>query len=157
MTIKDLTREIASTLVGCMLLASSVNAQEYEGQEQFVFKPVEVNWLLDIMRNEGYAADKDADGDIEWKIDGFKAWITFHKDETHLLFYSAFGDTGATLRKVNTWNSEVVFSRSYIDDDGDPIIEYPLRTKYGVTEEQAIDFLLLCREIFQDWYSDVVN
>lgn len=157
MTIRTFARDVALILLGCMIFVTTISAQELEGEEQFVFKPVEIDWILEIMKNEGYSATKDKDGDVEWKIDGFKAWIVFSDDESHLLFYSAFGDTEANLRKVNTWNSEVIYSRSYIDDNGDPIIEYPLRTKSGVTREQVNDFLSLCRDMFTEWYADVVN
>ena len=157
MTTVTFLRDITLILLGCMLFVTSTSAQVTETDEQLVFKLIKADWFLEIMDAEGYSAEKDADGDIEWKIDGFKAWIVFPDSETHILFISAFGGTEANLRKVNTWNSEVIYSRSYIDENGNPKLEYPLRTKSGVTKEQARDYLSLCRDIFSEWVVDVIK
>jgi len=46
-----------------------------------------------------------------------------------------------TLERINAWNREKLFSRAYLDKDGDPVLDSYLRLKDGVTLETVVYFL----------------
>jgi len=110
-----------------------------------------------IMEKEGYAVTIDSDGDIVWKIDGLRTLMFIAKDQESLQFHAAFGDGSATLKKVNTWNKSKRYSRSYLDDEGDPHLELDLDLVGGVTEARVVDFLTTCRVSYLTWCKEVVK
>jgi hypothetical protein len=109
------------------------------------------------MEGEGYATSKDDDGDIVWKIDGMKSFMLISNDGESMQFHAAFGDGNATLKKVNDWNKKRRFSRSYLDDSGDPHLELDLDLAGGVTKSRIVDFLKTCTTSFRAWSSEVVK
>ncbi len=112
-----------------------------------------------LMHDEGYAVEKTEKGFVQWKIEGTKTLMFVTKDSKSIQFYVSFSDGNATLEKVNAWNSTKRYSRSYLDDDGDPCLELELDLDLegGVTEARVIDFLTTCRVSLDGWYADVVK
>jgi hypothetical protein len=43
------------------------------------------------------------------------------------------------------------FSRSYLDDEDDPVLELDFYLKGGVTEESLRTFLMICRVSYMNW------
>jgi hypothetical protein len=46
-----------------------------------------------------------------------------------------------SLQRINAWNQEKLFSRAYLDKDGDPVLDSYLSLKDGVTRETVVSFL----------------
>jgi hypothetical protein len=46
-----------------------------------------------------------------------------------------------TLERINAWNREKRFSRAYLDQDGNPVLEWDLGLGEGVTLETVVSFL----------------
>jgi hypothetical protein len=46
-----------------------------------------------------------------------------------------------TLGRINAWNQEVLYSRAYLDTDGNPVLDSYLRLTDGVTRETVVSFL----------------
>jgi hypothetical protein len=46
-----------------------------------------------------------------------------------------------SLERINAWNREKRFSRAYLMDDGDPVLESNLSLTGGVTRETIVSFL----------------
>lgn len=113
--------------------------------------------LAAFMKGEGYSVEVDPDGDLAWKLDGYKSVIFVADDNASLLFYAAFNDGNATLEKVNNWNKTRKYSRSYIDNDGDPCLELDLDLVGGVTPDRIRDYLRTCRDSFSAWRNEVIN
>jgi hypothetical protein len=60
----------------------------------------------------------------------------------NLQLAAAFGMRNRpTLERINAWNQEKLFSRAYLDKDGDPVLDSYLRLKDGVTLETVVYFL----------------
>ncbi|SDF51902.1 Putative sensory transduction regulator [Thermus arciformis] len=56
--------------------------------------------------------------------------------------------------RINEWNREKLFSRAYLDEDGDPVVEADLDLEGGVTDGAIREFLETFRETleaFADW------
>lgn len=113
--------------------------------------------MLAILKEEGYSASADDDGDIVWKLEGFKGWILIAEGGESIQFHSAFSDGNATLKKVNDWNRTKRYSRTYLDDEGDPHLELDLDMVGGVGRGRIVDFLSTCRVSFVKWRQEVVR
>lgn len=113
--------------------------------------------LLEMMLHEGYSAEPLNMGAVSWKLDGFKAQVFISDDGDSLQFHSSFRDDDADLEVVNEWNQRFRYSRSYLDEDGDPHLELDLDLAGGVTAERIFDFLVTCRLSFDAWIKTVVD
>jgi len=116
-----------------------------------------VDELIELMEGEGYAIEQHELGFIQWKIEGFRCQLFIADDAEALQFHVSFGDGNATLRKVNDWNATKRFSRTYLDDEGDPHLELDLDMAGGVTEARIKDYLRTCRVSFAAWCQEVVE
>lgn len=113
--------------------------------------------LVRIMRRAGYAVDLVDGRFASWMIEGYKTQVFVAEDGQSLQFHSSFSDTGADLAKVNAWNGTKRYSRSYLDEDGDPHVELDLDLAGGVTEARVVDFLRTCQVSFARWVAEVVS
>ena len=125
--------------------------------EASVLQSISRDQLTALMAEEGYSTSIDKDGDIVWKIEGFKSYLFILDDGAALQFHSSFINDGATLKKINEWNQSKRYSRSYLDDDGDPTLELDLDLAGGITRERIKDYLKTCRASFNAWYAEVVD
>ncbi len=113
--------------------------------------------LRQLLTNEGYSVSVDQNGKLVWKIDGRRVLLIIQEDGKSIQFYSAFGGGVGSLRKVNDWNRTKRFSRSYIDQEGDPVLEADLDLVGGISKRRLIDFVRTCRLSFDTWYVEVVK
>ncbi len=133
-----------------VLSAGAVSAQLY--------KKIERRDLLKILSSEGYTAtEAESERNVIWTLNGYKTLLLIAENMESIQFYVAFSDSKATLNKVNTWNKEKKYSRSYLDNDGDPVLELDLDLAGGVTRERIVDFLLTCRVSISAWKTAVVD
>ncbi|MBM3409400.1 MAG: YbjN domain-containing protein [Gammaproteobacteria bacterium] len=122
-----------------------------------VVESVTATQMLSLMKAEGYAVEADSDGDLVWKIDGTKTLMLISKDRSSLQLFASFVDGNATLKKVNEWNKSKRYSRTYLDEDGDPCLELDLDLDGGVTFARITDYLKTCRISYQAWCQEVVK
>lgn len=113
--------------------------------------------LNEFMAGEGYAVEVKEAGFLQWKLEGFNCQIFVSEDAESLQFHSSFADGTATLKRVNEWNRTKRYSRSYLDDDGDPHLELDLDMCGGVTTDRIRDFFKTCRVSFEAWKLEVVK
>ncbi len=69
----------------------------------------------------------------------------------HLGAYFAFKAPGASLDKANQWNSEQLYSRAYLDEDGDPVLRAELLADDGVTPAMVSQFIQHFRVSIADY------
>lgn len=90
------------------------------------------------------------DGDFSFELAGVKV-LLFHKGK-NMQLYSGFKHA-ASVAKMNEWNKAMRFSRAYIDDEGDPVIESDLDLEGGATlgaVEEFINTFKMSVDAFQD-------
>lgn len=138
-----------TVLMSVMLVHSSLVAQER------IITTVTREYLNSILTGEGYSTKIDKEK-LLWMIDGVKTLMIVSDDKASVQFYCAF-NTGANLRKVNEWNKSKRYSRSYVDNDGDPVLELDLDLVGGVTEKRILDFFVTCRRSLEAWKKEVVE
>src|SRR5690606_2985734 len=95
-----------------------------------------------IARGYGAAtleASGDGDPRIRGKIEGVSYQVFFmnctdNKNCEDINFYAVFPGNKQTLEAVNAWNRDKRFSKSYLDTDLDPVIEFDVNLEYGVSQ-----------------------
>lgn len=98
--------------------------------------------ILAIAKKYGDASlDKDGQGDpmINAKMDNVRYNVVFYGCEnnescTNIQFRTGWVDGGVTPNAINAWNRDTRFIKTYIDDEGDPMIEMDVNLDYGVTK-----------------------
>jgi len=108
-------------------------------------------------QKEGYAVEKDEDGDLLWKIDGEEAHIIFHSNTAFYLFAKYKKGSKTTSASVNDFNADSYAGTSWLDKNGYPRLSVPIDITGGVTIERIRDHLKNCRDVFKDWLSTVVD
>ena len=118
---------------------------------------ITVDELIDLMTDEGYAVEIHEAGFVQWKIEGYRCQVFVADNSEAIQFHISFGDGNATLKKINLWNATKRFSRTYLDDDGDPHLELDLDLAGGVTEGRIKDYLRTCKVSLAAWCKEVVE
>ncbi|MDR1036574.1 MAG: YbjN domain-containing protein [Deltaproteobacteria bacterium] len=86
-----------------------------------------------------------------WKIPGTVSSLRIGEGGGSLHFYAPYQEGGAGFEKVNSWNRDFYFARSYIDDEGDPGLYMDLSLEGGICQERIRNFLTTCLEADQRW------
>lgn len=137
-----------ATLLGCATTSST-------RAESPVFLSISPTELTQLMREEGYSVEED--NGVDWKLDGVNTHLLFMDGTQSIQFYVAYQNSGnSTLESVNQWNKTHRYSRSYLDDDNDPVLELDLDLAGGVTRDRILDFLQTCRASTSAWIRDVL-
>jgi hypothetical protein len=137
--------------------AQTAGSRPATASQDQIYKKITRAQMKAIMDSEGFSVTPDEDGDLVWKIEGFRSFMFVSKDEESLQFHASFRDEDATLAKVNEWNRAKRYSRTYLDAEGDPHLELDLDLAGGVTRARIVDFLKTCRVSFEAWRKEVVQ
>lgn len=113
--------------------------------------------LSAIMKEEGYSFSLDKDGDVVWKIDGFRVLVMIYPDKQSLQFKATFTDGDATPERINEWNRAKRYSKSYLNEEEHANLELDLDLVGGVQRERIKDFLKTCHMSFTAWLNTVVR
>lgn len=147
---------IAGMLKGAMLLMALVFTTGAVSAQ--VIEKINRQQLMKIMSAEGYEAkEADSDRNVIWTLDGYNTLLLISENQESIQFYVAFSGSSATMERVNKWNQDKRYSRSYLDSDGDPVLELDLDLAGGVTKARIVDFLLTCRVSLMAWKPAVVD
>jgi len=122
-----------------------------------VVDTISVEELAELMEGEGYAVEVNNDRFVQWKVDGYRCQVFVADDSQAVQFHVSFSDGNATLKKVNEWNKRRRYSRSYLDKDGDPVLELDLGMSGGVTVDRIKEFFKTCRASYQAWCVEVIK
>lgn len=116
--------------------------------------------LREVLKANGFGSEliEGKDNIIRIIISGMKGSMII--GHSSLQFYAAASKVGTEdqmLRAVNQWNLEKRFSRSYVDKDGDPVLELDLDLHGGVTFERVEDFLTTVTKSLLAWTMHMSN
>jgi hypothetical protein len=99
---------------------------------QEVVSEVSTEQLRKMLESMGYEVEQPKEDMLEFAIEGHTALIVNKK--TNIQFYSYFKkQKRMDLKKVNEWNATKRFSRAYLDQDGDAVIEWDVDLEGGTT------------------------
>lgn len=138
-------------------MATSMRCRAADAATDQAVDAITVDELIDLMTDEGYAVELHEAGFVQWKIEGYRCQVFVAENSEAVQFHISFGDGNATLKKINLWNATKRFSRTYLDDDGDPHLELDLDLAGGVTEGRIKDYLRTCKVSLAAWCKEVVE
>lgn len=120
--------------------------------KQQVIESLTRDQLLKVLHTNGYAAEplEGKDNLIRMTINGLKGTLIISKTSLQY-FAAARGDGDQVLAKVNKWNQDKKYSRSYVDKDNDPILELDLDMAGGVTFARVEDYLVTITKSLMAW------
>ncbi len=95
-------------------------------------------------------------------IDGITSVIQFYGKEPEfdsIQLYAGFVAEGTIERgRVNDWNKSSRFTRAYIDNEGDPVLEMDLNFSFGgIAERQLEDWLYLWEISLSSFHQHIYN
>lgn len=122
---------------GALALALTVSAQAQ------ALTAANTDEILNAARGYGSAtltAQSNGDPQITGKVDGITYQIYFrnctdNKNCEDLNFYLGFLDLKPKFEVINDWNMNKRFSRAYLDQDKDAVVEMDLDMVKGVSAE----------------------
>ncbi len=91
-----------------------------------------------ILRGMGFELTVMKANRYRFQLDGYTV-VLFNEGE-NMQLYAGFKNK-ASLQQINEWNKTKRFSRAYIDDEGDAVIEADLDFAGGVTKETIEEFI----------------
>lgn len=157
MSLESLFRHLPALLTPMLLVGLATTVPAADAGLDDVVDDVTVDELVEFMDNEGYAVEVHERGFVQWKLDGFRCQVFIADDSESMQFHASFSDGNATLKRANEWNATKRYSRSYIDEEGDPHLELDLDMCGGVTPDRIRDFLKTCKVSFAAWRTEVVE
>lgn len=115
----------AGALVAAPALAPDAVAQD-------VVTEVSTEQLQKMLESMGYEVEQPKEDVLQFAIEGHTALVINKK--TNFQLYSYFEkQKKMDLKKVNEWNATKRFSRAYLDQDGDAVIEWDVDLEGGTT------------------------
>lgn len=123
------------TLMFALLLVPAAQASE-------IIKTLNGSQVQAILGDLGFTGSEiDADDDVIVNMHGYRLLVIVGSDKGRsLMTRFAVSGTDATLQSMNEWNRTKRYSRAYLDDDGDPVLESDLDLDGGVTRARVEDF-----------------
>lgn len=115
---------------------------------QTLVDATDVEAIATIARDYGTAeVDKDSTGDplVTGEMGGTNYAVFFYgctdgADCQTIQFYAYWVlNDGIDVDSLNTWNREKRFAKAYLDDEGDPTLEYDVNLYAGVSETNLSD------------------
>ncbi|MEE4382434.1 MAG: YbjN domain-containing protein [Pseudomonadales bacterium] len=138
-----LRRRAAVLLSAVLLTQSCAAAPPAPAAAAGVVARLEASGLAGVFEEFGYAAGTvDDDGDLVLEVGGVRVLaLVGSYDGEFVLLYAGFSDVALPPEAANAWNRDYRFSKVYIDEAGDPVIEAELDLAGGVTLDRIRDFV----------------
>lgn len=152
---------ITRTLAAALVLAAPAFAQDAPN----LISAANPEGVMRAMQEEGYLAtmgvDNVGDPKISSKVSQSNFNVYFYGcnngvDCTSVQFSSGYNlDIPISAKRINDWNRENRFARSYVDDEGDPFIRMDIVMADGGVAETSfaydLDFWRILVEDFEDF------
>ena len=146
----------ATAALACFILPFSVQAELHTVQNDTVetpevFDASDPQVIVSLFREEGYRAILTASDlgfyEIESAANGYAFWLYFQAcdDEganCEIVTFSCGFDFVAPQSEavLGTWNRDR-YTKAYVDEEGDPYVEFSVNMTHGVTRENFADTL----------------
>ncbi len=122
-------------------------APERPGKDGRSYTKISPRELMDILKEEGYSPSLRGDSKdvILVKMDGLNVLFFFADNRKSIQAYAGFKGDSVPLSRINEWNRNMRFSRAYLDDEKDPVIELDLDLEGGIQRKNISAFFRLVR------------
>ncbi len=112
-----------------------------------------------LLNAEGFTdVTIDEDDDLIVRMNGYRVLIIVSGNEYSNIFIKfALAGTSASMKGINTWNKNARFTRAYLDDDGDPVLEMDIDLEGGITPDRIRDGIRTFSRAHASFLRDVAN
>lgn len=123
-----------------LLAVFAAFATTAQAAERRIFEKITSLQMKELLATEGFKGiEIDGDDDLIVKMQGYRVLVIVRgSDYTNIQFRLAVRNE-ASLEWVNTWNAEKKYTKSYLDSEGDPVLEMDLDLAGGVTDARIRD------------------
>ena len=126
-------------MIGTLVCVFGQFALAQEFGEEKVVKYASSRLIEGLLEALEMNYEEKGDGMYVFKMSDYKVMLKNYGEDIQL--YAGFAGQKITLTRINEWNKTKRFSRAYLDDDGDAILEADLDFEGGVTGDTLIRFL----------------
>jgi hypothetical protein len=143
-------------LTACLLMFAStsiVNAQDTR-----VVQTVTSAQMKSFFQDQGFTnVEVDSDDDLIVRMQGYRILVFVRgNDYSSIMYRFSLGETSATMRDVNDWNMNKKYSKAYLDNDGDPVLEMDVDLDGGVTIARIKDSIRTFNLSLSEFLKDVI-
>jgi hypothetical protein len=165
--VNTLSRRSVALFIAIALILTFSSAISIQAADETVYKQLDCNTLYTIIINAGYKVYPNSNSDDEIVpcgeqdeiIVGLKddvAVVKLVNNNKTVEFYTFLKIKNQNiLNIINDWNRNNYYSRSYVDQGGDPTLELELDLTGGVTEARILDFFKTCENHFSRWRKEI--
>jgi Putative bacterial sensory transduction regulator len=127
----------ALTPVVIFLLAFAATSQ---AAERRIYETISSPQMKLLLTDAGYTGiEINGNDDLTVTMNDYHVLVVVRGNKYQNIQFRFAIRAKATLDFVNTWNKEKSYTKAYLDNDGDPVIEMDLELTGGVTEERIKD------------------
>jgi hypothetical protein len=148
-------KKLALVMFAAFIAAILLNTPAFAADDT-IYEKITPSQLITLIESLSDTAKEKGENIVIWEIDGDSiSAVKISDDQTNMLFMFFDKNLKGTPEKVNKWNSEKAFSKSYLDDEGDAFLELDFSFKGGVTEANIKSFLKLCVASYRAFTKDM--
>lgn len=136
---KQFRLAFAISLIFMVIAVSAQLAGAQDFSQELVVKRASSKLIEGFLESLGFKFREVGNGSYSFMVRGYKV-VLFNKGDD-LQLYAAFSGKRVTLTRVNEWNRTKRFSKAYLDNDGDAVIENDLDFEGGVTSDTILRFI----------------
>jgi len=129
--------------------------------DQRVMTSITGQELNDILVDAGFSAGKvDDDGDVLVKVEDKAFYFLIGRNRDSIEAKTAWRTTDASrpsIDRMNDWNRTKKYSKTYFDNERDPVLQLDLDLAGGVTVARIKDFALTARVSLKAFTSEVLK
>lgn len=95
--------------------------------------------------------------EVQWEIEGFNARVRVRDGDKSLEFRAGAPGKVIPYENMDAWNRDRRYTRTYLDDYGDPALSLDLNFEGGICQQRIRVWLRDCRESFLEWRSAIAE
>ncbi|MDR2405629.1 MAG: YbjN domain-containing protein [Deltaproteobacteria bacterium] len=139
-----------------IILCYSLSA--YAQSDTVIHDSLTLPEIIAIMEKANYkVVHYKEKGVIAWELGNNVIALVSTDKPKSINFYTYERGGKVTLEDANNWNRDFKYSKTYLDEDKDVVLELDLDLTGGVTERRIIDFFASCKLSHEQWLKQVIN
>lgn len=127
-----------------VFLLAFASASVANAQGSQVVETITSEQMRSLFHDQGFSnVEIDSDDDLIVRMQGYGILVFVRGNNySNIQYRFSVGGTSTTMRDVNDWNRSKKFTKAYLDNDGDPVLEMDVDLEGGVTWKRIEDSIL---------------
>ena len=127
-----------------VFLLAFASASVANAQESQIVETITSEQMRSLFHDQGFSnVEIDSDDDLIVRMQGYGILVFVRGNNySNIQYRFSVAGTSTTMRDVNDWNRSKKFTKAYLDNDGDPVLEMDVDLDGGVTWKRIEDSIL---------------